>query len=432
MRIHLNTIGCRLNEAELESWSRGFLAQGHQLTTELAEADLVVVNSCAVTGEAARKSRKLINRIRRTNPQASLVVSGCYASLEPVEVKDISGVDLVISNQDKDRLVDIASHQLNSNRLLYGSPGIDGDLPLPDGRQRAFIKVQDGCRHSCTFCIVTTARGEERSRPISEIVAEINQLHDAGVQEAILTGVHIGGYGSDLGCDLSELIERVLAESDIPRLRLGAVEPWDLPSRFWTLFSNPRLMPHLHLPLQSGSDAVLKRMARRCKGEEFATLVAQAREQIPDFNITTDIIVGFPGETADEWGQTVALVEQIGFGHLHIFGFSPRSGTLAADMPNQVAPDIIRQRSQELHLLGEQIKRATMEQYLGRTLPVLIEGNGQPGAGGTRVWRGYTPNFLRVETTVAEDIDLHNRIIELRMTALTSAGDALVATPVEN
>jgi threonylcarbamoyladenosine tRNA methylthiotransferase MtaB len=432
MRIHLNTIGCRLNEAELESWSRGFLAQGHQLTTELAEADLVVINSCAVTGEAARKSRKLINRIKRTNPQARLVVSGCYASLEPVKVKDISGVDLVVNNPEKDQLVDIASHQLGLDSVVGESPGIDGDLPLPHGRQRAFIKVQDGCRHSCTFCIVTTARGEERSRPISEIVDEINQLHSAGVQEAILTGVHIGGYGSDMGSDLSELIGRVLAESDIPRLRLGAVEPWDLPDGFWGLFANPRLMPHLHLPLQSGSDAVLKRMARRCKREEFAALVEQARRYIEDFNITTDIIVGFPGETTDEWEQTLSLVEQIGFGHLHIFGYSPRSGTLAADMPNQVAPDIIRQRSQELHLLGERMKRATLEQYLGRTLPVLIEGNGQLGSGGTRIWRGYTPNFLRVEAVVAKDLQLHNKIIPLQMTALTPAGDELLATPAED
>jgi threonylcarbamoyladenosine tRNA methylthiotransferase MtaB len=431
MRIHLNTIGCRLNEAELESWSRGFMAQGHQLTTELAEADLVVVNSCAVTGEAARKSRKLINRIKRTNPQARLVVSGCYASLEPGKMEDLSGVDLVINNPEKDRLVDIASHQLNLNSVVCESPGITSDLPLPHGRQRAFIKVQDGCRHSCTFCIVTTARGEERSRPISEIVSEINQLHQAGVQEAILTGVHIGGYGSDFGSTLSELIGQILAESDIPRLRLGAVEPWDLTDGFWSLFANPRLMPHLHLPLQSGSDTVLKRMARRCKGEEFAGLVERARGQIEDFNITTDIIVGFPGETTGEWEQTLSLVEQIGFGHLHIFGYSPRSGTLAADMPDRVAPAVIKQRSQELHLLGEKMKRATMEQYLGRTLPVLIEGNGQPGPGGIRKWRGYTPNFLRVEAVVAEDLQLQNRIIPLHMSSLNPTGDELQATPAE-
>ncbi len=432
MRIHLNTIGCRLNEAELESWSRGFLAQGHQLTTDLDKADLVVVNSCAVTGEAARKSRKLINRIRRTNPQARLVVSGCYASLEPGTVKDMAGVDLVVGNREKDRLVDITSHKFDLNDAGCDSVQLGSDLPLPHGRQRAFIKVQDGCRHNCTFCIVTTARGEERSRPIAEIISEIRQLHSSGVQEVVLTGVHIGGYGSDIGSDLSTLIEQVLAESDIPRLRLGAVEPWNLPQRFWELFANPRFMPHLHLPLQSGSDAVLKRMARRCKATEFTALVEQARRQVDDFSVTTDIIVGFPGESIDEWRESIALVEQIGFAHLHIFGFSPRSGTLAANMPNQVAPDIIKQRSQELHRLGEQMKRATLERYLGRTFPILIEGNGEPGAGGTRVWGGYTPNFLRVETTVDADIDLHNRIIELRMTALTPDGDALVATPVEN
>ncbi len=431
MRIHLNTIGCRLNEAELESWSRGFLAQGHQLTPDLKQADLVVVNSCAVTGEAARKSRKLINRIQRTNPQAKVVVSGCYASLEPTKVEEMSGVNLVVSNREKDRLVEIASQQLELPTIACDSIGAESSLPLPHGRQRAFIKVQDGCRHSCTFCIVTTARGEERSRSSAEIVTEINQLHSAGVQEVVLTGVHIGGYGNDLGSDLSTLIAEVLTETNIPRLRLGAVEPWDLPPHFWRLFTNPRLMPHLHLPLQSGSDRVLKRMARRCQSSEFIALVKQAREQISGFNLTTDIIVGFPGESADDWRQSVDLVEQIGFGHLHIFSFSPRSGTRAAEMPNQVAPAIIKQRSQELHRVSEKMKRATLKRHIGETLEVLIEGSGQPLDDGSRVWRGYSPNFLRIELTVANDVELQNRIVPLHMDSLTPDGDALLATQIE-
>ena len=187
------------------------------------------------------------------------------------------------------------------------------------GRQRAFVKVQDGCRYRCTFCIVTVARGEEHSRAIADIVEEINALQQQGIQEAIITGVHLGGYGSDNNSNLLELIKAILAQTTIPRLRLGSLEPWELPDGFFELFKNPRLLPHLHLPLQSGSDSVLKRMARRCKTAEFAEIVATARAEIPYFNITTDIIVGFPGETEAEWRESLAFIAGIGFGHIHIF-----------------------------------------------------------------------------------------------------------------
>ncbi len=425
MRIHLNTIGCRLNEAELESWTRGFLAHGHSLTSDPEQADLVVLNTCAVTGEAVRKSRKLMHRVHRNNPRAKLVVSGCYASLEPGQTSGIPGVDLVIDNRDKDQLVEIASRELELDTMpqLATEPG--ANPLLTRGRQRAFIKVQDGCRYQCTFCIVTTARGEERSRPVGEIVEEINRYHQEGVQEAVLTGVHIGGYGSDRDSDLYRLVEQVLRDTDIPRLRLGAVEPWDLPDRFWNLFENPRFMPHLHLPLQSGSDSVLKRMARRCKSDEFERLVTEARQSVADFNVTTDIIVGFPGESDDEWQQSLAFIERIGFGHLHIFPFSPRAGTLAAMMPNPVDAETIRARSRELHALGERMKRDTLEQYLGRTFPVLIEGGRDDEENGKQ-WHGYSPNYLRITLENDGGQELENRIVSVRTVSLSPSNDGLV------
>jgi threonylcarbamoyladenosine tRNA methylthiotransferase MtaB len=427
MRVHLNTIGCRLNEAELETWSRDFLALGHQITGDPGDADLVVVNTCAVTGEAVRKSRKLMHRAHRRNPRAKLVVSGCYASLEPSQTTAIPGVDLVIDNRDKEQLVAIAQERLDLHAMpqLATEPG--ANPLLARGRQRAFIKVQDGCRYQCTFCIVTVARGEERSRPIPEILEQINRLHGEGIQEAVLTGVHIGGYGSDCNSDLFELVERVLAETDIPRLRLGAVEPWDLPERFWSLFRNPRFMPHLHLPLQSGSDSVLKRMARRCKRDEFAGLVETARREVPDFNVTTDVMVGFPGESDDEWRQTLELVERIGFGHLHIFPFSPRQGTLAAQMEGALEPAVIKQRSRELHGLGERLKQATLERYLQRTLPVLVEGS----AAETGTCHGYTPNYLRVALEDSADKDLEGRVVPVHTLGLTPEKDALRAVVTE-
>jgi len=422
MRIHLQTLGCRLNEAELETWSREFQARGHRMTRVAEEADLVVVNTCAVTEEAVRKSRKLLGRAGRRNPNARLVVSGCYASLDPA-AGEAEGVDLVVDNRDKDRLVEIVSRELDLNSMPLAAMEPDTTGLLERGRQRAFIKVQDGCRYRCTYCIVTLARGEERSRPASEVIDEINRLHREGIQEVVLTGVHIGGYGSDIGSDVPGLIRQVLAETGIPRLRLGSIEPWDLPSSFWSLFENPRFMPHLHLPLQSGSDSVLRRMSRRCRTDEYRELIRQARAEVADFNLTTDIIVGFPGETEDEWRQTLDFVQEIGFGHLHIFAFSPRRGTKAADLPDPVARAVKRRRSEELHRLGETMKRGTLERYLGRRMPVLIEGSSEAG------WSGYTPNFLRVELATTPGVSLVNRIVDVRLTGLTPEGQSLAGSP---
>ncbi|RDH81735.1 MAG: tRNA (N(6)-L-threonylcarbamoyladenosine(37)-C(2))-methylthiotransferase MtaB [endosymbiont of Seepiophila jonesi] len=419
MRIHLKTLGCRLNEAELESWRRDFVGLGHQLTGNPEQAELLVVNTCAVTEEAVRKSRKLLNRTNRANPNARLVVSGCYASLDPTATAQVEGVDLVIGNQDKERLVEIVDRELDLNVMPENATEPAAAGLLARGRQRAFIKVQDGCRYRCTFCIVTQTRGEERSRPQLEIIDEINQLHDDGIQEVVLTGVHIGGYGNDRDSDLSSLIRQILAETDIPRLRIGSVEPWDLPESFWDLFTDPRLMPHLHLPLQSGSDSVLRRMARRCKTDEYALLVELARSKVEDLNITTDIIVGFPGETDKEWQQTLDYVQRIGFGHLHIFAYSPRSGTKAAQLTDPVSRDVKRIRSDALHQLGEVMKRQTLETYIGRTLPVLVEGSGENG------WGGYTPNYLRVAIDAPAAAPLENQIIDIRIKGLTDTDHRL-------
>ncbi len=428
MRIYLTTLGCRLNEAEVETWSRGFQANGHQLTQGLEQADMIVVNSCAVTAEAVRKSRKLIHRVHNNNPHAKLIVSGCYASLNPAVAAQEMGVDMVIINQDKDRLVEIVSEELNLKSMPQTAtePGVNSLLAR--GRQRAFIKVQDGCRYNCTFCIVTKARGDERSRPLSEVVAEINRLHDDGIKEVVLTGVHIGGYGSDLGSSLTELIQAVLAQTDIPRIRIGAVEPWDLPDRFWSLFENPRFLPHLHLPLQSGSDKTLRRMARRCKKDEFARLVDAARAAIPNFNVTTDVIVGFPGEGDEEWHESIEFIQQIGFGHLHIFAFSPRAGTIAADMPERTPRDIIRRRSQELHDLGVQMKKSVLQQNLGQIYSVLMEGMEGDANGNTKVRGGYTPNFLRVAVPYADRDTLDNKIIKVRMDAVSEDGTTILGS----
>jgi threonylcarbamoyladenosine tRNA methylthiotransferase MtaB len=418
MKVHLKTLGCRLNEAELETWAQAFQKSGHQITKQAEAAQLIVLNSCAVTQDAARKSRQLIRRIHRDNPQAKLVVSGCYATLNEDEAASLLGVDLIVSNKDKDQLVEKTLTELNMNSMpvLSTEPG---EISLfTRGRQRAFVKVQDGCRYRCTFCIVTVARGEESSRPVQAVIDEINALHQQGITEVILTGVHLGGYGSDLGNNLSDLIKAILAETDIPRLRLGSLEPWELPGDFFELFNNPRLMPHLHLPLQSGSDTVLRRMARRCKTEEFSAIVSQLRAQIPHFNITTDIIVGFPGETEEEWQDSFNFIKQIGFGHIHIFTYSKREGTKAAGLPDQVSNDIKKQRSRQLHELAEEMKQAFSASNVGNEFPVLWEGYSEPLDNGMQRVFGYTPNYLRVGCVIDNDVSVENRTINCVLTAV--------------
>jgi len=443
MRVSLQALGCRLNEAELETWARQFQQRGHQVTPDTAGADLVVVNTCAVTQEAVRKSRKLLRRAQRANPRAMLVVSGCFATLETQALLEEGGIDLVIPNQDKDRLVEIAAAELDLPAMPITAMDLEANPLFVRGRQRAFLKVQDGCRYRCAFCIVTLARGEERSRPIPEVVAEIERAAAEGVQEVVLTGVHLGGWGSDLGQGLDDLMAGILAATSIPRLRLGSLEPWELPDRLWDLFAHPRLMPHLHLPLQSGSDGVLRRMARRCRTAEFAQLAAAARSRVPGINLTTDIIVGFPGETTAEWRETLDFVTAIGFGQIHIFAYSPRPGTKAAGLPDQVPAEVKRERSRELHQLARQLKAATLASQLGQEVSLLIEGRHADQAGGdppdvsagnpTGDWFGYTPNYLparlpaRLLTGPAPGVDLTNRLVQVRLEALHADGESLLA-----
>lgn len=427
-RIHLKTLGCRLNEAELEQWAQQFQNAGHRLTNQIEQADVVVLNTCAVTADAARKSRQLIRRMQRQNPNARLVVSGCYASLDRDRVADDLGVDLVVDNRDKDQLVTLTQEALALPTFPVAAMDRAAESLFARGRSRAFIKVQDGCRYRCTFCIVTIARGQERSRSTEDIISEINQLQQQGVSEVILTGVHLGGYGSDNGSDLRTLIETVLRETDIPRVRLGSVEPWDLPEDFFQLFSNPRLMPHLHLPLQSGSDAILRRMARRCKTGDFSQLIAQARREIADFNLTTDIIIGFPGESDDDWQQTLAYIESVGFGHLHIFPYSARSGTKAATLPEQIDRDTKRRRVEQLHALAQRMKKNTLQAYLNRTFPVLWESKTSLQEDGLRRYSGYTPNFLRVTTDVPADVNLAHQIRTARLLSINAAGESINTT----
>ena len=411
MRVNLQVLGCRLNEAELQQWAGDFRARGHEITNELDDADLLVVNTCAVTTEAGRKSRQMVRRAQRNNPRAKLVVSGCYATLEQQQAAAIEGVDLVVPNQDKDRLVDRVHEELNVPVMPVLAQNPAENALYQRGRSRAFIKVQDGCRWRCTYCIVTIARGQEKSTPMHEVVDQVNEQAARGVKEIVLTGVHLGGYGSDLDSNLYSLVQTILRETDIARIRFGSLEPWDLHEDFFALFDDRRLMPHLHLPLQSGTDSVLRRMSRRCKTEDFRRLIDSARAHIPHFNVTTDVIVGFPGETDAEWQAGYEYIESIGFGHTHIFSYSPRAGTKAASLTGQVEPEVVRQRSRQLHELAERMKLEFEQQQTGRAFDVLLEEKVERVNNDQYQYSGYTPNYLRVMVT-SNSRNLNNTIVQ--------------------
>ena len=396
MYINFQALGCRLNEAELETWANQFMQRGHQVTADAEEADVVVFNSCAVTAQADRKSRQQIARLQRRNPTASLVVTGCHASLNPQAVKSSLGVDLVVDNQDKEQLVEQTLQLVGEDGASVSGAVVESpNALLVRGRHRGFVKIQDGCRYRCTYCIVTIARGDERSRSEADILAEINRLHQQGIQEVALTGVHVGGYGSDIDSSLFRLLQQILAHTDMPRIRLASVEPWDLESNFFELFENPRLLPHMHLPIQSGCDSVLRRMARRCKTAEFARLVEQARSAVPLFNVTTDLITGFPGETEDEWRQSMDFVASVGFGHMHIFPFSARAGTKAARLPEQLNGAIKKARSREMHALAAELKQRELARHIGSEVEVLWEQQINPDSA---QWIGYTPHYHKIIT----------------------------------
>lgn len=447
--VYLSTLGCRLNEAEISSWSHAFEARGHELVSRAEDANLIVLNTCAVTAEASRKSRKVAGSLHRKSPEAKLVLTGCMAELEPERATSLLGVDLVIGNHDKDTLVDEVLRKIDLSAMpsmaiepesLHPYRSESAAAPATDlislgknsDRTRAFIKVQDGCRNHCSYCVVTIARGEERSRSIADLVAEIHTLEGKGYREAVLTGVHLGGYGHDLGTDLVTLVRALLSETSIERLRLSSLEPWDLPRDFAQLWENPRLMPHLHLPLQSGCDSVLRRMSRRCFTEEYRELAAALRAGIADLNLTTDLIVGFPGESEEEFEASLRYVEELGFGHMHIFGFSAREGTRAASLPGRVEGPVIRERSRRMHRVAAHMKEASMKSYLGSVRSVLWESASNESAEG-RVYQGYTDNYLRVETTVDATRKLRQQIASAVLTELVDApADRFRATLVDN
>ena len=373
--------------------ARQFRAAGHEIVATADAADMAVVNTCSVTSNAASDSRGKIRQIARAGVD-EIVATGCWSTLQPQKAQNLPNVLHVIANDRKDHLV---ADVLNLPQESFDIEPISRE-PLPGlhRRTRAFIKLQDGCDNQCTFCITTVARGEGRSRTVADVTLDIQSALDGGSKEVVLTGVHLGSWGYDFDANLTELVKAILRETDIPRLRLSSLEPWDLSADFFSLWEDKRLMPHLHLPLQSGSSSTLKRMRRHTTPESFRELMSAARSAIPDVLITTDIIAGFPGETEDEFAETLDFVREMNFAGGHVFTYSPRPDTGASRMKGQVRLELRKKRNHILQDVIAETAKSHREKYLGRKMSVLWESASEMGEQGW-LMEGLTENYLRVK-----------------------------------
>ncbi len=403
MKFYLEALGCRLNTAEIEILARELTGAGWAATPPEA-ADVIVLNSCAVTAQAARKTRHRLRALQRANPAARLAVIGCWATNAPQTAASLPGVTWVIPNADKAQTAAL----------------LTGQHPLPAawspgrwGHTRAFLGVQDGCNHTCTYCLTRILRGPARSRPLADVVADVLTLVSQGAQEIVLTGVSLGAYGCDLPNtpSLALLVKTLLHESDLPRLRLSSIEPWDVDETLLKLWESPRLCRQLHLPLQSGSDTVLRRMGRRSTTAEYAQRIALAREVSPEIAVTTDMIAGFPGETEAEFATTLDFVTALAFARLHVFPYSERTGTPAVHLPDPIPKAKRNARAVTLRNLGKELAAAYHQRFVGQVLPVLWEHRDTQGR-----WRGRTDNYLAIAGE--SQAQLYNCIIPTRMFAV--------------
>lgn len=403
------TLGCKVNQYESEAVLEQFIKRGYRAVDFADKADVYVVNTCTVTHLSDRKSRQMIRRAKHENPNAVLAVMGCYAQTAPEVVEKIQGVDIVIGTNGRTRVVEAVEQFLEQKKTMNLVRKLEKDCcfePLAiDGsgqtHTRAFLKVQDGCNQFCSYCIIPYARGRIRSRSIADSVHEARRMAAAGFSELVLTGIHLASWGRDSEeGNLLDLLTALQQVEGLSRIRLGSLEPTLCDEAFVQGIAQlDKVCHHFHLSLQSGCDATLKRMNRKYTTEQYREAVERLRRVMPDAAITTDIIVGFPSETEEEFAETVRFLKNIHLADAHIFKYSPRQGTPAAKMSQQIAPEVKEQRSHTLLTLTEAERRAFLMRFVSLTEPVLFEQEIQPG-----VYEGKTKNYITVCVTSAADL----------------------------
>ena len=425
-KIAFYTLGCKVNQSDTASMEGIFRRAGYEVVDFGSPADVYLINTCVVTNTGQRKSRQIINRAVRHNPLSLIVVTGCYPQTAPEEVRAIAGVDVIIGNQERARIVELVERALenkqteildNVQKMTVDTKFEELGVGTETDKTRAFLKIQEGCNQYCTYCIIPYARGPLRSRSLESIRSEVAKLVEAGYKEVVLIGIHLGCYGKELAKEgkhitLYDAVQAVLSVEGMCRVRLGSLESVEVEPRLLELMANePRLCKHLHLPLQSGCDKILQAMHRPYDTARFTQLLQQIRAQVPDVAITTDIIVGFPGETEEDFATTLAFAEKCGFAKMHIFPYSKRKGTPAEKMPNQVDEAVKGERAARLAAVDEKLHQAMLKQMVGKTEEVLFE---QPVD--AVHMEGLCGPYLRV--VVPGTSELSNTIAKVRLTGI--------------
>ncbi|OPG17462.1 tRNA (N(6)-L-threonylcarbamoyladenosine(37)-C(2))-methylthiotransferase MtaB [Ferroacidibacillus organovorans] len=407
--VAFHTLGCKVNFYDTESLWHMFERAGYEQVDFHDEADVYLINTCTVTHEGDRKSRQMIRRAVRKNPDATVVVTGCYAQMAPGEVLGISGVDLVVGNQHRDQLLPWIEqvqrertpfHTVSS--MLPQKSFEDFDVPLFVNRTRASLKIEDGCNHFCTFCIIPHARGLVRSRKPESVLRQARRLVDAGYLEIVLTGIHTGGYGEDLdGYTLAHLVDDLARVEGLRRIRISSIEASEITDEFIDAIGrSDQVCRHLHIPLQAGDSAVLKRMNRHYTIEEYANKLEKVRRALPELAITSDMIVGFPGETDAAFEQSMTFVTEQGFAELHVFPYSRRKGTPAATFVDQVPDEVKAERVARMMEVSDKLRLSYARQFVGRSLEVIPEERVETPQGSMLV--GHADNYMRVAFSGAD------------------------------
>ena len=421
MKVAFYTLGCKLNQAETESLANRFGKAGFQLVSPGDGADIYIANTCTVTHIADRKSRHWLRLARRRNPRALIIATGCYAQRNPQELAQLA--DFVVDNKEKEHLLALTQTLVLEGRGLTENETKQSQMLAATVRTRSLIKIQDGCHNNCTYCIVPKVRPHEYSLPVSQIIDEVKQKVALGYKEVVLTGTKVGSYSDAVpsaskgsGTDLRDLVQRILSSTGIARLRLSSLQPSEISPEFLALWQDERLCRHLHLALQSGSETVLQRMRRSYSLDQYQRTVDLIKEKISNVAITTDIMVGFPGESDEEFEQSYSFCQQAGFANIHVFPFSPRPETAAAGMPEQIKDKVKAERNRRMLELSRSSRRSFCEQFLGKTMPVLWEKETSPGSS---IYSGLTGNYIRVfahsekplsnEITPVKLIEFHNQ-----------------------
>lgn len=411
MKVAFTTLGCRVNQYESEAMIEKFIRDGYEVTEFDSFSNVYVINTCTVTNMGDKKSRQMISRARRQNPEAIIAVVGCYSQIAPEEVSKIEGVDVVLGTRNKGEIVywvnrarEEQNQVIEVSDVLKNKEFEELNIEEYQDKTRAFLKIQDGCNRFCSYCLIPFARGAVCSKAPERIMEEVNELARNGFKEIILSGIHTASYGVDLDGNytLVDILEKIDKVDGIERIRIGSIDPTFFSEGvIERIISLKKLCPHFHLSLQSGSNDTLKRMNRHYTTEDYSKVVKDLRDNIPDVSITTDVIVGFPGETDNEFDETYNFLKGIKLSKMHIFKYSPRKGTKAAEMKNQVDGNIKDQRSEILIKLSNDLEKEFMSKFIGREMNVLYEesfGNEE------NKYTGYTPNYIKVVAENNENI----------------------------